>query len=423
MKEIIKLTYGSNEEAKKEIDEDKFSLSVGHGANTVILPELWTGSIKPWDFVTVTLASQDSGLIREADRLESLLAKKPVSEEEEPDSNDSAYQVKVKYRIDIFQKDRYSRADDFIQSKTYDHPVDLEKTRNRGKMIPVLEEINQIVIGAKKNIAVGSRLRPDEMRFEDLLVNFNPEIDDKVNPKKLFIRSSLLLNAIRSIVKYSSLPAPDEENDSFSDGLFSFPFKDLYNHRQELLDFKDSTTEPRMNHTNEYNDECNEHIDVLIHYLDNEPTVQFMSIKERWERKIPTSNFAGLWALLKPGSDVYVKENGQLNAYVVDEVTGGIQYKPGFFVARAYSIRVWGLIFDGKNIKRKSKSIEVQVFDGEREVSSLPLFPTSFHDNKDDGALRRQLIERGRKFLRLAKGPTFLEYTGTGLKQGTKKVS
>jgi hypothetical protein len=90
--------------------------------------------------------------------------------------------------------------------------------------------------------------------------------------------------------------------------------------------------------------------------------------------------------------------------------------------AENYRVHVWYLVFNGKTIKRKSKIIEVPVFDGERDLVSLPVFPTSFHDQLDGGKLRRKLIERGDKVFRYARGPTFLEYSGIGMKQGAKKV-
>ncbi|KAJ4292782.1 hypothetical protein N0V90_009445 [Kalmusia sp. IMI 367209] len=421
MKEIIKLAYGSDEDKKKEMDEGKFYLTL-NSRSISLLPEIWNRTIEPWDHVTVTLESQKPGPPPPSES-----ASESGSEAEaEPDESktddkkkaETVYQVKVKYRIDLFQKNRFMIGqENFLESRSYDEPVDLDKSRSRDKLVPVLEEINQIILGSEKNHI------PVPGAPVDQLKDFNPEVDDKVKPKKLHIRSPLLLNALRSIVKYSSNPPLSDENDAFTDGLFPFPFMDLYNHRQEMLDFKKSTSGPRANHTKEYNDECDKHIDILIDYLDNEPTVQLKSIKERWEKKIPTTTFAGFWMLLKPGSDVYVKENDQLNAYVVDQVSGGIDYNPWFFIARSYSVRVWNLVYNGESIKRKSRIIEVQVFDGEREITSLPLFPTMFHDRLDDGALRKQLIERGRKFFRFTKGPTFLEYTGTGLKQGWRKYN
>lgn len=60
--------------------------------------------------------------------------------------------------------------------------------------------------------------------------------------------------------------------------------------------------------------------------------------------KNPVTSFATLWLFLKPGTDVYVREDdGTLNAYVVDEVRGGVTEKDGKRVSRNYSVSVWNL--------------------------------------------------------------------------------
>jgi hypothetical protein len=129
---------------------------------------------------------------------------------------------------------------------------------------------------------------------------------------------------------------------------------------------------------------------------------------------------------MKPGTDVYTQEDGLLNAYVVDSVSGGVNYlamADWVTSATRYTIVMWNLIFDGKVIKRKSKKIHIPVFDGDREIMSLPVFPARFQDVLDSGTRRKQLIERGKRFFASTKGPTFLEYTGLGQRPGWKRVS
>jgi hypothetical protein len=328
----------------------------------------------------------------------------------------TVYQKTVKYRIDFFLRNvdtYYPNRTQFLESKIHDDPVFMEKSASREKTVPVIEEVNTIEFGSAKNT-----WRKDFVPYDGLIL----DADDVVKPKTLHVRSSLLLNALRSVVKYSSHPPTGGEEDCFTSGVFPFPFKELYHHREELLRFKKETSGARSNHTPEYNIVCDEHIDILINYLDNEPYVQINTVKERWAQKVPTTTFASLWLLLKPGCDVYVQEYGQLNAYVVDAVHGGIDRSGSSYIAGKHTIRVWNLVHNGKTIVRRSKTIVVPAFDGELDITSLPLFPTSFHDKLDGGALRNALVERGNKFLRIARSPTFLEYTGPGLCQGWKKV-
>ena len=429
MKEIIKLTYGSNEDGKKSVEEGRFELTLGFRGDTRILSQHWSKVIAPWEFVTIRLESQgamgfDLTNVHGTDDEVGTATESVHATSAEPNFTATVYQTTVKYRIDFYLRDNnYHRNADFLESKTYDNAPGIKMSSSSGNLVPVIEEINSITFASEKN-----KFRKDYVSKHGLVL----DAGDEVKPKKLHVRSTLLLNALRSIVKYSSImpaggvtPTEDTESftDVFTDGLFPFPFKDLYHHREELLDFKTQTGGFKANHTSEYNVECNRHIDILIDYLENEPTIKLRSVKERWAQRVPTTTFAGFWLLMKPGADVYVQEYGQLNAYVVDSVYGGINYKFWSFSAESYRVRVWHLIYDGTVILRRSKIIQVHVFDGERDITSLPLFPTSFHDRLDNGALRKQLIERGNKFFRFARGPTFLEYTGTGLKSARKKVS
>ena len=138
------------------------------------------------------------------------------------------------------------------------------------------------------------------------------------------------------------------------------------------------------------------------------------------------TNFAGVAFLLKPCTDVYVYEDGKLNAFVVDRIMGGVTYPIESTQATkisTYRVRIWNLHFDGKRVYRRSKWVLIPFFDGEREIISLPVHPAQYRDQIDSFATRKHLIERGKKYFSYCKHPTFLEYTGSGLREGWKSVS
>lgn len=398
MKEIIKLTYRSNENAKKSVDEGAFTLRQAE-RDSVILSEHWNLTARPWQCVLIRLDSQK---VLEYDGLHP----RPVIASPQPTTDNAQT---TRFRIDFYRKSQFSGDEGtFLYSKIRDTPAVFQSSNSNSASDHVLEEIHHITLGTS-----GFDTRFDEISDSSFILG----PDDKIKPKRLHVRSLLLLNALRSVVKYSS-----NDTEPLVDGMFPFPFKELYHHREELLEFQKGSSGARANHTPENNADCDRHIDILLEYLDHEPTVQFQSVKKQWAQKVPTTTFAEFWLLLKPGADVYIKEYGQLNACVVDLVHGGMEYESHTIHAEAYQVHVWYLVFNGTVIKRKSKVIQVPVFDGERDIVSLPVFPTSFHDQLDGGILRRTLIERGEKVFRYARGPTFLEYSGSGLKQGMKKV-
>jgi hypothetical protein len=374
--------------------------------------------VEPGWTVTIRLQSQtDSDTDSSADSDDVSNAHQNESEGNKKDS-EGKYAVKIKYTIDYSQKDRFGGRI-LMYSTASDDSVVLETSDSKARTLPVLEEKKSVTF---HETSKSRRRKPTSNRGPKL------DVRDDIGKTHLYIHSPLLLNALRAVMKYSSETLSGNNADRLKEGVFPHPYRDLFYHKQELSDYKNDTTGLRLNHTLAYNEECNRHIDLLFKYLDQEPYIQIKELEAKWAKKVPTTTFAGFWLLMKPGSDVYVRENGQLNAYVVEEVLGGVEHIFGGLrvrsvSARNYSINVWNLKYDGKVIKRKSEVIKVPVFDNERDIMSLPLFPTRFKDKMDDGVRRKQLIERGKKVFRFAKSPAFLEYTGVGLKPGWRKVS
>jgi hypothetical protein len=413
MEDLIKLSFGNDEKAKKEIIEGKYELYTTSGAK--VLPQFWEILVEPGWEVTIRLQSrQDSDGNSLSDFDNSSDTGDRTNEETE--KFEISYTTKLKYTVAWYIKEQGGERS-FLYSKSYDEPVVLEKMGDKGPELPILEEITSVVVPASRRWE--GRTKPPKGR---------PELNDgdTVGQTSLRIHSPFLLNALLSTIKYSSKAPSGGGTENSGDGVFPHPYEDLFHHKQELSDYKKLTTGPRANHTPEYNAECDRHIDFLLQYLDQEPNVRLRLLEAKWAQKIPTTTFAGFWLLMKPGSDVYVEEDGQLNAYVVESVSGGVDYlSPSKWPisAQGYSVCVWNLKYDGKVIGRKSKVIRVPIFDNDREILSLPLFPTRIQDKNDGGARRKQLIQRGRKAFRFAQRPTYLEYTGMGRKPGWKQVS
>jgi hypothetical protein len=259
---------------------------------------------------------------------------------------------------------------------------------------------------------------------------------DTITDKSLIIHSPILLNALRTVIKYSFLPLAvrhgvvkkrrmgdhiDLKTSDISGGTFPFPYTDLYYSKDDLLEYKNSLNETKLRHTNQYNSECDRHIDILVDYLYKQEKINLHQVEADWRREKPVTTFWSLFLLMRPGCDVFVKEHGCLNAYIVDGWGGGIANSDR---VEEYQIVVWNLKFDGNSIVKKPKTIEIPPFDGVREITSLPLYPARFHEEKiDQPSLREQLVMRGKKFVDLAKGAAFREYNGTGLESKSKRAS
>lgn len=244
----------------------------------------------------------------------------------------------------------------------------------------------------------------------------------------LHVNSKILLEALKATIEFES--APDDIKGAWGDpilctdlgsGLFIYPFTDLYHNREKLLEYRSKVKEA---HDVEYSETCAKHIDILIDYLYSHPSLPVKEWDLMWNLQIRKSSFNSLRFLLKPGSDVYVKEHGGLNAYVIESVGGGPSWQAPHTPPQPYAVLVWNLNHDGRFLTRSVREINIPIFDGERELDSLPLFPTRFYEEHDASSpLRQQLVERGKSFVEMVASPSYRGYTGPSKLQGVRQVS
>ncbi|KAJ5554089.1 ATPase AAA-type core [Penicillium frequentans] len=252
---------------------------------------------------------------------------------------------------------------------------------------------------------------------------------DTIGNPVLYIHSPILLNALKAIIDFQSTPdvfhpkeyRADTIKSDLGRGRFVYPFTDLYHYRERLNQYKQ---EVQKAHDDEYITTCREHIDMLIEYLSGLPEVGWTDAEALWSQTVPKITFGSLWLLLKSGSCVYVQEEGRMNAYVIESFKGGIQWSSRTARSVPYVVCVWNLNFDGQFLTRSTKEFSIPVFDYEREIRTLPLYPVQFHRDEDaQEPLHQQLLDRGKKFVEVVKSPSFQEYNGPSKLQGIRRYN
>jgi hypothetical protein len=171
--------------------------------------------------------------------------------------------------------------------------------------------------------------------------------------------------------------------------------------------------------------------EIYIH-----PTVN--RLRDRTARKI---RFADLWYLFPHGEEVFVPaahktESSPLFAQGIESATayqsvyrvfdhsGGratlsmpseeeradYDQNPSF-TNRSNPFRLMSYHIDwtAKSFSPVCHEIEIKAFDNDRDINSLEVYPTDYHQNFN--IVREQLLERGRKFLKLIE-PAHLNYYG-----------
>jgi hypothetical protein len=224
-----------------------------------------------------------------------------------------------------------------------------------------------------------------------------PDLDVKYGTRTVMkIHSIHLVNALREVITY--YPLLNLRRDTV---VVPEPYEPLVLYMKELEHYK--TLHPE-GHDERYTTTTNEHIDVLLGFLDRTLGTGLRLECEMHQRPTPVATFGNLWMLFRPGQDIYVSvHNGKaVDPMVVAE-----------FHSEIGSIYCWNLKYDSGFVRPAKSEIRIPWFDGEKEIISLPAYPRNFHP--EDAALEARFIERGRKYWNLCR-PSYQEHTGLTLR-------
>lgn len=136
---------------------------------------------------------------------------------------------------------------------------------------------------------------------------------------------------------------------------------------------------------------------------------------EKLQEPTPRITFQDTWLLFKPGTDIYWSQSINTNSdfYFAGVVIGTAFLEEDDENEEELEIKLWTLQCDGKTLGRDNGTISIQPFEGEREVTSLNVFPSHFQDKKDGGEIRHSLIKRGLKTYQILHGmPKQMHYSG-----------
>ena len=422
LRNAIEKTAGKNEEILKMVRAEEFDITLDDG--TVVLPDFWEDLLQPK--MTILLKSRKFGHCPGSLVLEEGIGAKGgaigglLNGTNETTQSESDGDSNVSHRVDYWRQDQFgSGVTSLIYAVNSNEPVQFVDASSKGQessILQIIQVIQRLADPNKPGSKPGASIPP----IPSLNVPKSLELGkgESLGRKELIIHSPYLLNVLGAVVKYSTTP-PSGRLDGLKQGRFQFPFHDLCYYRDDFQAYK-IAHEARERHTTEYNDKTDHHIDVLLDYLYSEQDIHLKETEERWSRKYPTTTFESAWLLFKPGTDVYVPEAGTWSAYVVDSIFCGSAQMFSRRIAIPYKVDAWNLAFNGTVITRQLRRIEIPVFDGEREISSLPVFPCRFiREDLCSSTVRTRLIQRGLKYMALVQGPAYREYE---LEPGTEKV-
>ena len=196
------------------------------------------------------------------------------------------------------------------------------------------------------------------------------------------------------------------------------PYQILYHHREELAHYRDHQPEA---HTAEYAATTAEHIDILLRFLETSNGTAVGKEEDRHTLDTPLATYEYFWLLLKPGTVVYTKRFDIWSPYVISSVSGG-QYSHQ--AKDRYRLHGWLLEYNGAKVERFMEEFTVAPWLGEQAIHTLPVVPQGFwlEDLPAQKGLpmQQKMIQEGRLYWDLLRGPQYMEYSGHLVNSGAK---
>jgi hypothetical protein len=211
-----------------------------------------------------------------------------------------------------------------------------------------------------------------------------------------FIRiySRSIINALQSTVNY--YPGQDLVSRPVE---IQWPYAILWHHWKELKHFQAqfAQSEQSGGATECSVKETYRHLDLLFDFLDKKLGQDVREEYARWAQPVPKASFPMLWLLLKPGIDIYERdeESGDMEPFVLSSVV----FTPFDNSWDDYRLYTWYLENDATSIRPSSTHGSIDSYQGEKPIHELIRFPCEYLP--DHAARKAELIKRGKLYASL----------------------
>jgi len=245
-----------------------------------------------------------------------------------------------------------------------------------------------------------------------------------VNWKQINIYSRNLLQLFRSVVQ--RYPGQSLKGEKI---VVNPPFGMLAHYYNDLNALRNGTLDIQANVSHEGFDEeqpgQRTQADLLDEATLYDLNVLLRAFKWHYVKKfapeeasynLGVTSYILIWFLFKPGVDVYARIGGKIAGFVFEwcekrerpRRAGDYDSSTSFWV-----IHCWNLTFNGRRIVKTSHEFYIDKFRGERQITSLPVFPSIYLDNLDCGKTRARLQDLGEKYYNiLRQSPAHMQYCG-----------
>jgi hypothetical protein len=152
---------------------------------------------------------------------------------------------------------------------------------------------------------------------------------------------------------------------------------------------------------------------LLLQYLDEDYTSVRKALKPML--KAGTITYELVWALFKPNTIAFTPTYSNKDDPRCFKVDFSYEYESWLTQAKSLVVDGRYLEYDGKSFGLGDHQVQIAAFKGHKKITSLSAYPLKYH--KDPEGIRKQLIQRGMKFValqgmnyRLQKGIAYMKH-------------
>ncbi|KAK3389467.1 cation channel-like protein [Podospora didyma] len=235
------------------------------------------------------------------------------------------------------------------------------------------------------------------------------------------IKSKMLRECLQSVMGNIKGVSLVEDTPKLDPNMLFLYLDDLKKHLKELKKTKASKGDKHERKKEKKRlDTKRQHLKVLIKYIDKDYADVKNSLYPMLENGLIT--FDLLWALWKPNTLAFTTTYGshdEPRAFKVEMAEKHYSIMKGeYYYIEGKACRQY-FEYDGKQFGFGSVSEELNEFRGARKITSLNCYPLSYHKNEEQ--LRKNLIDRGKKFVGLG-GVHYKSHQGLAYYKKKKSV-
>ncbi|KAI0127189.1 hypothetical protein BJ170DRAFT_595068 [Xylariales sp. AK1849] len=241
--------------------------------------------------------------------------------------------------------------------------------------------------------------------------------DGKYKATVIDIKSKQLREALQDVLGNIKGVSLVEDTPKLDPNMLFLYLEDLREHMINLKDLEpDAKTKKERKKVQKWICEKRRHLRVLIKYLDKDYKQIKKSLYPLLENGLITFDLS--WALWKPNTLAYTTTYGSHDEPRVFKVDLAEKQRSPF---RGEFYYVEGKFFeyDGKQFGHGTIAEEISEFRGARKITSLGCYPLKYH--KNEAKLRKDLVDRGKKFVDLA-GAHYKSHQGIAYYKKKKAV-